>query len=119
MRHVILDTDIGTDVDDLLALVFLAKAPELRLEGITTVHGDTLLRAKIARIACQKLGIPDLAIVPGTGQTLSGQPVYWPGHEGENIPGLENARVDTDTSAQQFLLNLSEKYAGGLEILAI
>jgi len=28
MRHVILDTDIGTDVDDMLALVFLAKATE-------------------------------------------------------------------------------------------
>ena len=53
MRHVIIDTDLGTDVDDLLALVFIAKAPELCLEGITTVHGDTLLRAKIARIACQ------------------------------------------------------------------
>ena len=26
MRHVILDTDLGTDVDDLLALVFLAQA---------------------------------------------------------------------------------------------
>jgi inosine-uridine nucleoside N-ribohydrolase len=28
MRHVILDTDIGTDVDDMLALVFLAQASE-------------------------------------------------------------------------------------------
>jgi purine nucleosidase len=119
MRHVILDTDIGTDVDDLLALVFLAKAPELCLEGVTTVHGDTLLRARIARIACEKLGIPDLPIFPGTSETLSGQPVFWPGHEGENIPGIESARVDTSTSAQQFLLNLSEKYPGELEILAI
>jgi purine nucleosidase len=119
MRHVILDTDIGTDVDDLLALVFLAKAPELCLEGVTTVHGDTLLRAKIARIACQKLGIPDLPIVPGAGETLSGQQIFWPGHEGENIPGLENARVETSISAQEFLFDLSEKYPGELEILAI
>ena len=119
MRHVILDTDIGTDVDDLLALVFLAKAPELCLEGVTTVHGDTLWRAKIARIACQKLGIPDLPIVPGTGETLSGQRIFWPGHEGENIPGVANARVDTSISTQRFLLDLSEKYPGELEILAI
>jgi len=35
----------------VVVLVFIAKAPELCLEGITTVHGDTLLRAKIARIA--------------------------------------------------------------------
>jgi inosine-uridine nucleoside N-ribohydrolase len=48
MRHVILDTDIGTDVDDLLALVFLADGRELSLKGVTTVYGDTLLRARIA-----------------------------------------------------------------------
>jgi hypothetical protein len=42
MRHVILDTDIGTDVDDMLALVFLAKATELCIEGVTTVHGKRL-----------------------------------------------------------------------------
>ena len=119
MRHVILDTDIGTDVDDLLALVFLAKAPELCLEGVTTVHGDTLLRAKIARITCQMLGIPDLPVVPGTSETLSGHPIFWPGHEGENIPGIENARVETSISAQQFLFDFSEKYPGELEILAI
>jgi purine nucleosidase len=119
MRHVILDTDIGTDVDDLLALVFMAKAPELCLEGVTTVHGDTLLRAKIARIACQKLGIPDLPIVPGTSETLSGRQIFWPGHEGEGIPGIENARVDTSISAQHFLVDLSEKYSGELEVLAI
>jgi purine nucleosidase len=119
MRHVILDTDIGTDVDDLLALVFLAKAPELCLEGVTTVHGNTLLRAKIARIACQKLGIPDLPVVPGAIETLSGGEIFWPGHEGENIPGIENARVETSRSASQFFLDLSEKYSGDLEILAI
>ena len=119
MRHVILDTDIGTDVDDLLALVFLAKAPELCLEGVTTVHGNTLLRAKIARIACQKLGIPDLPVVPGAIETLSGGEIFWPGHEGENIPGIENASVETSRSASQFFLDLSEKFSGELEILAI
>jgi hypothetical protein len=45
MRPVIFDTDIGTDVDDILALVLLGKAPELQLIGVTTVYGDTLLRA--------------------------------------------------------------------------
>jgi purine nucleosidase len=119
MRHVILDTDIGTDVDDLLALVFIARASELSLEGVTTVHGNTLLRAKIARIACQKLGIPNLPIVPGASETLSGQQIFWPGHEGENIPGIEQARVEMSISAPQFLLDLSRKYPGELEILAI
>lgn len=119
MRHVILDTDIGTDVDDLLALIFMAKASELCFEGITTVHGDTLLRAKIASIACEMLGIPDLPVVPGARETLSGHEIFWPGHEGENIPGIERAHVSTTISVPQFMVDLSEKYSNELEILAI
>jgi purine nucleosidase len=80
MRHVILDTDIGTDVDHLLALVFIGKAPKLCLEGVTTVHGDTLLRAKVARIACQKLGIPDLSYCSRDGRNTLRAKAIWPGH---------------------------------------
>ena len=36
----ILDTDIGTDVDDCLALAVLLGSPEIDLLGITTVYGD-------------------------------------------------------------------------------
>ncbi len=46
---VIFDTDIGTDVDDCLALAFLLGSPEIRLEAITTVYGDVALRARMCR----------------------------------------------------------------------
>ena len=45
---VILDTDIGTDVDDVWALVFLLCCPELDLKLVTTSTGDTEYRARIA-----------------------------------------------------------------------
>lgn len=48
-RPVVLDTDIGSDVDDAMALALLLGTPELDLLGVTTVYGDTLLRARIAR----------------------------------------------------------------------
>src|SRR4051794_4380612 len=41
-----LDTDIGSDVDDLLALALLVGAQEVQLIGVTTVYGDTVLRAR-------------------------------------------------------------------------
>lgn len=44
---VILDTDIGTDIDDTWALIMLLNSPELDIRLITTVSGDTLYRAKI------------------------------------------------------------------------
>jgi len=45
---VILDTDIGTDVDDTWALVMLLKSPELDVKLVVTDTGDTTYRAKIA-----------------------------------------------------------------------
>lgn len=45
---VILDTDIGTDVDDTLALAVLLGSPEIDLLGVTTVYGDVTLRARMA-----------------------------------------------------------------------
>ena len=46
-RTVILDTDIGTDIDDTWALGLLLKSPELDLELVTTATRDTQYRAKI------------------------------------------------------------------------
>ncbi len=48
-HRIILDTDIGSDVDDALALVQILGTPSLELEGVTTVYGDTALRARIVR----------------------------------------------------------------------
>ena len=44
---VILDTDIGDDIDDAFALALALRSPELELLGITTAYGDTELRAKL------------------------------------------------------------------------
>jgi purine nucleosidase len=83
----ILDTDIGTDVDDILALTLMARSPEIELIGVTTVYGDTRLRAKMARFVCEQLDRRDVVIAPGESDTLGGQDVWWGGHEGEGIPG--------------------------------
>lgn len=45
---VILDTDIGGDIDDTWALVMLLNSPEFDIKLITTATGDTTCRAKIA-----------------------------------------------------------------------
>ena len=45
---VILDTDIGTDIDDAFALALIVNSPELDLLGVTTVSGDTQARGRLA-----------------------------------------------------------------------
>lgn len=44
---VILDTDIGDDIDDAYALALLLKSPEVKILGVTTAFGDTHLRARL------------------------------------------------------------------------
>ena len=44
---VILDTDIGNDVDDVWALVMLLKSPEVDIRLITTGTNNTIYRARL------------------------------------------------------------------------
>lgn len=118
MRSIIFDTDIGTDVDDILALVLLAKAPELKLLGVTTVYGDTVFRAKIATVTTRMLGREEIEIVPGEQQTLSGRQIHWAGHEGEGIPHLDSTEIKTKQSGPGYIIETAEKLNGELELIA-
>jgi len=44
---VILDTDIGLDIDDIWALGLLLSCPELDVRLITTTSGNTIIKAKL------------------------------------------------------------------------
>jgi hypothetical protein len=46
-EKVIIDTDIGDDIDDAFAVALALKSPELEILGISTTFGDTEARAKI------------------------------------------------------------------------
>ena len=72
-RPVLLDTDIGTDVDDLLALALLVGAPEVQLIGVTTVYGDTVLRARMTRLVLDQMERRAVPIGIGARETLSRQ----------------------------------------------
>jgi len=51
---VLLDTDIGSDIDDALALAYLLGQPRCELLGITTVSGrDPRIRASLADAVCR------------------------------------------------------------------
>lgn len=64
---VILDTDIGTDIDDTWALAMLLNCPELAPRLITTVSGDTTYRAHLAAKFLQVAGRTDIPIGIGIG----------------------------------------------------
>jgi purine nucleosidase len=99
----VLDTDIGSDVDDLLALAVVLGSPELALTGVTTVYGDVLLRARMVRRALRMAGGPDVPVAAGRSATRSGRPVWWAGHEGRLMPDLDQEQVDPSLDAVALL----------------
>jgi purine nucleosidase len=66
---VLLDTDIGSDIDDAVALAYLLAQPQCELLGITTVSGEAEKRAQIASALCHAAG-RDIPIFPGRENAL-------------------------------------------------
>jgi purine nucleosidase len=84
--RIVLDTDIGTDADDAVALALLLASPEIELEGVTTVSGDVDLRARIARKLLALGGRADVPVHSGCSQPLGRNGnFFWLGHEGRGI----------------------------------
>src|SRR5690606_29094664 len=110
----ILDTDIGTDVDDILALVALERIVGDRLIGITTVHGDTALRARLAQYVCNQLGLSNVTVAAGETGTIGGRPVDrgWKGSEGDGIPNLDSIEFDAGIDGVDFLCEQARNHPG-------
>ena len=62
---ILLDTDIGTDIDDAFALALIVRSPELELLGVTTVSGDTEARARLAAKLLWASGFRRVPVVAG------------------------------------------------------
>jgi len=61
---VLLDTDIGTDIDDAVCLAYLLANTRCDLLGITTVTGEPVKRAMLASAICMRAG-KYIPIYPG------------------------------------------------------
>ncbi len=71
-KKVLFDTDIGSDIDDAIALTYLLAQPRCELMGITTVSGEPVKRAEMASAICRAAGRPDIPVFPGTPAPLVG-----------------------------------------------
>ena len=62
---VILDTDIGNDIDDNWALGLLLKTPELAPKLVLSCTGDTEYRALVAAKFLDRAGRPEIPVAVG------------------------------------------------------
>jgi purine nucleosidase len=64
-EKVIIDTDIGDDIDDAFALALALRSPELQILGVTTTFGDTETRAKLLDRFLAEVGHPEIPVAAG------------------------------------------------------
>lgn len=123
-KKIILDTDIGDDIDDALALLLLLKL-DVELIGVTTVFRNTPLRARLAKRILSLAGKTDVPVYAGYGDPLAhgadrNATFVQYTSELENEAYAPDNRDERDGGeAVKFLIGAARKYGDQLTVLAI
>lgn len=127
MRKVIFDTDPG--VDDALALLYLARHPDVELVGITTVFGNASVETttRNALFLCERWGI-EAPVFAGAGRPFAPErpaETDWPelihGRNGlgDIDLGEPGARRAESLSAHRFIIETLRSHPGEITIVAV
>lgn len=123
-KKIILDTDLGDDIDDALALLLLLKT-DAELIGVTTVFRNTPLRARLAKRILSLAGREDIPVYAGYGKPLAADAdenatfVQYTPELKEKRYAPDNRDERNGAEAAEFLLRAARKYGGQLTVLAI
>ena len=113
------DTDLGSDVDDALALAtVLASAGAIDPVAVTTVAGDTAGRARASARLLGLGGRTDVAVCVGAQDALVRQGRFvWRDIETKGYPDGPDAPISDEPAAERIVRAAEE--VDGLEIAAI
>jgi len=112
-EKVIIDTDIGDDIDDSFAVALALRSPELQILGITTTFGDTETRAKLLDRFLAEAGRPEIPVAAGVPTPPKG--TFTQRRYAENNRFAKPAHPDAVT----FLLDQIRRNPGQVTLLAI
>ena len=115
---VLLDTDIGTDIDDAVCLAYLLAKPDCDLLGITTVAGEVEQRAKIASALC-KVANKDIPIYPGAENPLIVKQRQMEARQAVALPKWEHQKKFPKGEAIEFMRQTIRANPGEIVLLAI
>jgi purine nucleosidase len=110
-QKVIIDTDIGDDVDDAFAIGLALASTEFQIVAITSAWGDTALRAKMLdRLLCET-GRTDIPVATGveTESKIDFSQAAW----------AKQGIATTHSDAVTFILEEAKKYPGQITVIAI
>ena len=112
-ERIIIDTDIGDDVDDAFALALAVKSPELQILGVMTTFGDTETRAKLTDRFLAEVGRPEIPVLAGKANVAQN-----PMSQRRYADGGRFAK-SSHGDAVEFLLGQIQKYPGEITLIAI
>jgi purine nucleosidase len=115
---VLLDTDIGNDIDDAVCLAYLLAQPRCELLGITTVTAQPQVRAALASVLCRAAG-RTVPIHPGAAEPLAGPPVQGPPSQAAALARWGHEASFPVGEAVEFLRRTIRSHPGEVTLLAI
>ena len=112
-EKIIIDTDIGDDVDDAFAVALAVRSPELQILGISTTFGDTETRAKLLDRLLGETGHPEIPVAIGD-----------PSHVESNFTQRQYAKGGhfarpSHPKAVDFILEQIRRYPDDITLVAI
>lgn len=112
-EKIVIDTDIGDDIDDAFAVALALRSPGVQILGITTTFGDTGERAKLVDRLLGEAGRTDIPVAVGIAtqpKSTFTQRVY--------AEGGRFAR-SSHPSAVQFMLDQIKRHPGEITLVCI
>lgn len=118
MQKILLDTDIGSDIDDSICLAYLLKQPECDLVGITTVSGEPQKRAQLASAICKAAG-KDVPIHSGAEAPVLHRQQQPKAPQADDLSAWPHETDFAPNTAVTFLRDMIHKYPHEITLLAI
>ncbi len=119
-QMILIDTDIGDDIDDALALALALRSPELELLGVTTVSGNTQRRAQLTAHLLSFAGHEEIPVAPGIAEPLQLR------HRPSGVPqaAILDERVVfpavlSRCAAPEFIVQTAQAYSGHITLVCI
>lgn len=111
-QKVLIDCDLGGDIDDAFALALLLASPEVEILGIVLDHGQTDKRAQVACKLLNQAGMGNIPVIKGrqtptvigkdTGAAIYNDQFYW-------AEGFERVKP-LDKSADDFIIETLRRF---------
>jgi inosine-uridine nucleoside N-ribohydrolase len=87
-QAIIIDTDIGDDIDDAFALALAVKLTNLTIIGITTVYKNTVLRGRLVKHLLMTLGKGHIPVHAGLAMPIK-EPLAYYGNDIPTVSGMD------------------------------